>query len=257
MRTHNRSVGVGNLCDVSAPRLLVIQHEDACTVGWFGDWFADAGLDYDVVLAHRGDAVPADPRGYDGLVVLGGAMGAHDDAMHPWLPPTKALIARTVEAGTCFLGICLGHQLAAVALGGEVIVNPLGSATGLTPVGLTAAGRGDELTGVIADRAPSVQWNDDIVSRLPDGAVELATAPDGSVQAARFGPRAWGVQFHPEASPAMVGGWIAATPPSASGGRDFAAVVAGLHAAQSQLRRDWGVLARRWTELVATSIPVP
>ncbi len=238
---------------MSTPRLLVIQHEDDCTLAWFGEWLGAAGVGFDAVLGHRGDVVPDDLGGYDALVVLGGAMGAYDDASCPWLTSTKALIAKVVAARQCFLGICLGHQLAAVALGGQVIANPLGQANGLSPVALTPAGQVDQLAQVIATGARSVQWNDDIVSRLPEGAVELATAPDGTVQMASFGERAWGVQFHPEASPEVFDSWIRAAEVSEP------LVVDRLHdvldqitSAEADLRRDWEPLARRFAQVVAS-----
>jgi GMP synthase (glutamine-hydrolysing) len=243
---------------VSSPRLLIIQHEDDCPPAWFGEWFHEAGIGFHVVRGHRNEVVPDDLEGYTGLVVLGGEMGAYDDAEYPWLTPTKALIAHAVRAEVWFLGICLGHQLAAVALGGEVSVNPRGQATGLTAVQLTPQGRVDELTGVIADTACSIQWNSDIVSRLPDGSQVLATAPDESVQAARFGPRAWGVQFHPEASPALFNGWVRSAAPLAEGdGHDLSTLAGQLFAAEAQLRRDWAALAKRWVELVTAPLLVP
>jgi GMP synthase (glutamine-hydrolysing) len=241
---------------VGEPRLLIVQHEDDCTPAWFGEWFREGGLEYDVVMGHRNEAIPSTLDGYAGLVVLGGDMGANDDATCPWLTPVKALIAHTVRSGGWFLGICLGHQLAAVALGGEVIVNPGGVALGLLPVRLTAAGRGDPFMSVIGDGARSIQWNSDIVSRLPAGATELATAPDGSVQAARFGQRAWGVQFHPEASPADFATWAKATA-AAGGGPDLATVVEDLTVAEAELRADWAALAHRWAQLVASPVAVP
>jgi GMP synthase (glutamine-hydrolysing) len=243
---------------VSAPRLLIIQHEDDCTPAWFGEWFLEEGLEYDIISGHRDQVVPESLDGYAGLVVLGGEMGANDDAACPWLVPTKSLISHTVTSGRWFLGICLGHQLAAVALGGEIIVNPRGRALGLNPVRLTAAGRADELTSVIAEGARSIQWNNDIVSRLPDGATELATSPDGSVQAARFGSRAWGLQFHPEASPAVFATWVkaAAMAPADGDSQQLAAVAAELVVAEAELRRDWAALARRWSKLVAAPVSV-
>jgi GMP synthase (glutamine-hydrolysing) len=242
---------------VRAPRLLIIQHEDDCTPGWFGEWFLQAGLEYDVVMGHRRQPIPPVLDGYAGLVVLGGEMGANDDASCPWLTPTKALIARSVTAGSWFLGICLGHQLAAVALGGEVVVNPRGLALGLKPIRLTEAGRHDELMSVVGDGARSLQWNADVVSRLPDGATELATAADGSVQAARFGPRAWGLQFHPEASPEVFDIWArAATSVRPDDGPELAAVSAELAGAEAELRRDWSAVALRWAQLVAAPVPV-
>ena len=184
------------------------------------------------------------------MVVLGGEMGAYDDEAHPWLTATKSLIASTVRAGRPFLGICLGHQLAAVALGGTAETNPHGKASGLTPLGLTEAGSDDVLLGGVEDGAPAVMWNDDVVSWLPDGAVTLARSPDGTVQAARFGPRAWGVQFHPEASPDVFDGWTIAKP-SAPDRSPAATTAAGrIRAAEPELRRHWEPLARRFAAIV-------
>jgi GMP synthase (glutamine-hydrolysing) len=231
---------------VTLPRLLVIQHEDECPPAWFGEWLTVAGLELDVVEAHHGDPVPADLGSHDALLVLGGEMGANDDAAHAWLQPTKALIATVVDAGQPFLGICLGHQLATVALGGEVTRNPDGMAGGLTTVALTSAGRDDPLLAA-SDGLRSVQWNGDIAARLPEGAVALATAPDGTVQAARFATRAWGVQFHPEASPAVFRSWTV-DKPSDRPVRDH--VVAAIDAAAAELRAAWEPLARRFAALV-------
>lgn len=248
---------MGSLEDVTAPRLLIVGHQDDCPPGWYGEWFRAAGLELDVVGGHRGEPIPSDLSGYDGLVVLGGEMGAYDDADHPWLIPTKALIATAIRAGQCFLGICLGHQLAAVALGGAVVKNPRGHATGLTPVRLTAEGRDDLLLGPTQPGALTIQWNNDVVSRLPAGAVELATSPDGAVQAARFAPRAWGVQFHPEASPEIFTGWtVAKGSPERVDGIDVREVAEAIAAAEPALRRAWEPFARRFAELVRSHVTV-
>lgn len=244
---------------MNMPRLLVIQHEDACPPAWFGQWLTAAGLGLDVVAAHDGQPVPARLETHSGLLVLGGEMGAGDDTLHSWLKPTRALIADVVRSGQPFLGICLGHQLATVALGGEVVVNPLGPAAGLTPVTLTATGREDSLLGVVAEGAVAVQWNDDVASRLPPGAIRLATAPDGTPQAVRFADRAWGVQFHPEASPAIFRAWLPAEPlssePSTAGAavpapRDLSAAADAIEAAEQDLRVAWQPLAVRFAEVV-------
>ncbi len=229
----------------------MIQHEDDCPPAWFGAWFREAGLGYDVVLGHRGETVPADLGPYDALVVLGGEMGANDDEACPWLTPTKTLIRTTVVAGLPFLGICLGHQLAGAALGGEVTSNPHGRANGLTPVQLTEAGAADELMKVVRVGAPAVQWNDDVVRRLPVGATVLAMAPDGTAQAVRFGAAAWGVQFHPEAGPDVFDDWTN----SARGDDEERAhqrrTAELIRSSQDQLRRDWRPLAVRFAELVS------
>jgi GMP synthase (glutamine-hydrolysing) len=236
-------------------RLLVIQHEDNAPPAWFGEWISGVGIELCMLLGHRGDRVPADLSGYDGLLVLGGAMGANDDDAYDWLAPTKRLIADTVQrASKPFLGICLGHQLAAVACGGRVQPNPLGRALGLTPVGLTDAGRADPLLGgLVAPGAQSVQWNDDVVTRMPPGSTVLAFAPDGTVQAARLGDRAWGVQFHPEVSPEVFARWGAearATDPSASGTAAAAAAADEIATRGPELAATWRPLAERFAAML-------
>lgn len=215
---------------------------------------AEAGLAYDVVHGARGDQVPSDLDGYAGLVVLGGEMGANDDADHAWLAPTKALIAAVVRRNQWFLGICLGHQLAAVGLGGRVIENPHGQSTGLTPVTLTATGRTDPLLGAIPDGARAVQWNRDIVSVLPSGATILATAPDGTAQAVRYADRAWGVQFHPETSAAIFNRWtVDCRSAYVPLGFDLDAIAGDVAAAEPQLRTTWAPLAVRFATFVRQS----
>ncbi len=107
-------------------RLLAIQHEEEAPAAWLGEWWAERGLVLDVLRADLGKPIP-DTVEYDGLVVLGGYMGAADDDRHPWLAPTRSLLARAVEDGVPTLGVCLGHQMLAVALGGVVGRNPAGS----------------------------------------------------------------------------------------------------------------------------------
>jgi GMP synthase (glutamine-hydrolysing) len=234
---------------VTPQRILVIQHEDDCPPAWLGDWLSAAGLGLDVRRCHRGDEVPRDLDGADALIVLGGEMGALDDDAYPWLPATRDLIRAVVGSGAPFLGVCLGHQLAAVALGGEVAVNPDGQALGLTPFGPTPAGVTDDLLSAVRLGAAAVQWNRDIVTRPPDDTTVLATSPDGSVQAIRFAASAWGVQFHPEVSPAVFESWVygvreAPTP-------EALAALAQVYGAESRLRTDWQPLADRFADVVA------
>ena len=233
-------------------KALVIQHEDECPAAWFGTWFREAGLDYDTVQGHRGEPVPATLGSYAALVVLGGEMGAQDDATCPWLPATRQLIRDTVGAGRPFLGICLGHQLAGVALGGSVTPNPNGRAKGLTLVSLTSSGVSDDLLGVVRDSAVAVQWNDDVVWRLPDGAIELATSPDGTAQAVRFGPNAWGVQFHPEAGPDIFDSWTSSAKGDGAQRAEQRKAADLVRAAEDQLRSDWRPLAVRFADIVST-----
>ncbi|MGZ4495175.1 MAG: type 1 glutamine amidotransferase [Nocardioides sp.] len=187
--------------------LLVVEHEAECPPGWLGEWWAQDGVALDVRRPWSGEELPADLSAHAGMVVLGGAMSADDDAVHPWLTRVKELVRSAASDGVPVLGVCLGHQLAAVALGGTVEVNPRGQQVGVLPVGWTDAAGDDPLLGPLAGPARAVQWNNDVVSAVPPGTVELARTADGELQAARFAPTVWGVQWHPEAGVEIIGPW--------------------------------------------------
>ena len=227
------------------PRVLVVQHEDDCPVGLIEPWLALEGLDCDVLAAHEGRALPAALGEHVGLVVLGGQMGADDDADHRWLTPTKALIAGVAAGGLPFLGVCLGHQLAASALGGRVHKNPAGPLHTLTTFAPTAEGQEDPLLSSLPAGSPVLHWNNDVVAELPAGASLLATARDGTPQAVRFGRRAWGVQFHPEVRPDVVASWSPGPDPVAE-----ARTIGQLRHHRAELERPWEGLIRRFGQIV-------
>ncbi|HET6968084.1 MAG TPA: type 1 glutamine amidotransferase [Ornithinibacter sp.] len=229
-------------------RLLVVQHEPDAPVAWLGEWWTSLGLDLDVVRGDLGEPVAEQLGGHDGLVVLGGAMGACDDSTAPWLAPTRALIADAVRREVPTLGVCLGHQLAAVALGGRVGPNPSGRTVGLVPVQLTDAGARDPLLSGLGGLV-AVHYNDDVVHEAPPASSLLATLPDGRPQALRFGTAAWGVQFHPETSPEVFGAWLRWDSPD--GLTDAQAdLLAEVTAARDALRVAWQPLAERFAALV-------
>lgn len=193
---------------MTEPTVLVVEHEADAPAGWMGDGLTDRGTHLEVCRPYAGDAVPG-IEGYDGLVVLGGAMDAWDDAETPWLPATRELVRSAESAGVPTFGICLGHQVATLALGGEVGRNPAGTTAAVLPIAWGDEAFDDPLLGSVTDAAHALHWNNDIVLRLPDGAQVLALSPDGAVQAARLGEHVWGVQFHPEATPEILASWVA------------------------------------------------
>jgi GMP synthase (glutamine-hydrolysing) len=236
-------------------RLLVVQHEPDAPVAWLGEWWAQLGLDLDVVRGDLGEPVSSRwAEQHDGLVVLGGAMGAGDDAVAAWLAPTRALLADAAEREVPTLGVCLGHQLAAVALGGTVERNPSGRTIGPVPVRLTGAAASDPLLGGV-DGLPAIHYNDDVVTRVPPGTTVLATLPDGHPQALRLGPSAWGVQFHPETSPEVFGAWLRwDSPDGLTPEQDE--LLAEVVAARDVLRAAWQPVAERFAGLVEAAAAV-
>jgi GMP synthase (glutamine-hydrolysing) len=103
-------------------RILVVQHEDQCPPAWFGRWLGEAGCDLDVRRPYAGSPLPDDLARHDAVLVLGGHMGAYDDQEFPWLTQVKVLVREAVTTAVPTFGICLGHQLITVALGGAVVV---------------------------------------------------------------------------------------------------------------------------------------
>ncbi len=231
-------------------RVLVIEHDAECPPAWMGMWLDEAGCDLDVCRPYAGDALPP-LTAYDGLLVLGGPMGANDDETHSWIGPVKALLRDARDAGLPTLGICLGHQLIASALGGRVERNPRGQQVGLLDVGWTEAAQDDPLLGPLATPRRGVQWNDDVVVRLPDGAELLAATEHGEIQAARFDPAMWGVQLHPEVDQVVLKPWADEDRGShETRGVDTDGLLAEVRAARAELDAAWRPLADGFAALV-------
>lgn len=242
------------------PTLLVVQHQADCPAALFGPWLVEGGVELDVRRVDDPSVRLPTLEGYAGVLVLGGSPGATDDEVAPWLPAVRALVREAAERGLPTLGICLGHQLAAVALGGAVARNPNGQTVGVTPVGWTDAAATDPLFAAIVAARPeavAVHWNNDVVTALPPEAVVLARTPGGEVQAARLAPSVWGVQLHPEADRPVVAAWAAADAAThAARGLDQGALLDAVEGAHAQLAATWRVLAEGFARLVR-STPLP
>lgn len=141
------------------------------------------------------------------LIVLGGAMGANDEVIHPFLADLKLLIRSSVTSGVPYFGVCLGGQLLAAACGAKVVSNRW-EERGTIPVQLAGEGLVDPLFKGVAEQFSTFQWHHDSFD-IPDGGVLLATSPVCPHQAFRIGSRAWGVQFHPEVTEAIIRDWCA------------------------------------------------
>ena len=237
---------------MSSRPLLVVEHEAQCPPGWMGEWLTAAGVDLDVRRPYATDVLPRDLAGHSGMLVLGGAMSAYDDDVHPWLGDVKVLMTRSAADGTPVLGICLGLQLGAVALGGAVAPAARGQQIGVLDVGWTPAASEDPLFGPVTelDDVPAVQWNNDIVTRLPEDAVDLAHTSHGELQAARLTPTVWGVQWHPEAGDEIIRPWADNDRDDAvERGVDVDTYVEEVTAARERLRTTWRVLAESFAAM--------
>lgn len=233
---------------MGSPRVLVVQHEPATGSGWWGEWLRAAGLDLDVCHAYAGTLPPLD---HDGLLVLGGAMAPTDDDACPWLPATRALLADAVALGLPTMGICLGAELLTVACGGEVRRGGSGPELGVLNIDVEPAAADDAVLGVLPRRARVLQWHWEEMSRLPAGAVPLASSRAYAHQAFRLGAAAWGVQGHPEVTPAIASEWAREDSPLlVEAGRSPAELVAELADATDELVATWRPVAEAFAAVV-------
>ncbi len=157
-----------------------------------------------------GDPVPA-ARDLAGLIVMGGPMGVYEADVHPHLTAECDLLREAVTLGIPVLGICLGAQLLAAALGARVYKGP-GSEVGPGRVILTPEGLADPVLGGLGSQLPVMHWHGDTFD-LPQGAALLASSARYPHQGFRAGRHAYAFQFHVEVDHELAGAWAPHLPP--------------------------------------------
>ncbi|MBD3640245.1 MAG: glutamine amidotransferase [Marinobacter sp.] len=176
--------------------------------GDFEDWFI-RGLCPDLALTvmdlPHGDE-PGDPSEWDGVVVTGSPAMVSD--REAWSEKAAAWLAKAVTAGIPVLGVCYGHQLLAHALGGEVGYHPDGRETGTRVVELLPEAGHDPLFNSLPPRFRAQLTHKQSVLRLPPGTILLGRSDFEPHQSFRVGHCAWGVQFHPEFSDAVMRAYL-------------------------------------------------
>ncbi len=221
--------------------MLVLRHDADAGPGYLGDALEEAGLATVVVDPAAGEGLPGASR-WAGVVSLGGSMGAYEEDRHPWLAAEKRLLARAVEAGIPTLGICLGCQLLADALGGRAYLGT-GREVGSLQPALTPEGRADPVLRHLDGPVPvshADTWD------LPPGAVLLAVS-DRYRHAFRLGP-ALGLQPHVEVTPEAFARWVREKPREAllRDGIDPEGAIAGVRANGAGQRALAGRLFGAW-----------
>lgn len=180
--------------------VLVLQHTASEGPGRVAVALNARGLTHRTIRIDLGEPVPSEvPRA---LVVMGGPMGVYEADRLPHLRDELALLRAALEANRPILGICLGSQLLAAALGGAVEPSG-GSEIGYLPVLKTPEAAGDPVLGEAPVSFPALHWHGDVFE-LPRGAVSLAQSERTEHQAFRYGARAYGFLFHLEADAGQV-----------------------------------------------------
>ncbi len=183
--------------------ILLVGHSSARESGRVTPLLEAKGYGTQWCCPVEGDALPLDPQAYAGAIVFGGVQSVNDAEACAYIRQEIDWISRFVDAGGRYLGICLGGQLLARALGAAVRHHPEGiNEIGYYPVRPTEAGR-----SVMKEPLHVYHWHQEGFD-VPDGAELLVAGSDFPNQAFRFGARAYGLQFHPEVTPEVASRWL-------------------------------------------------
>jgi len=236
------------------PRVKVVQPDPNGPLDRFEKWLQELGIRLEFIRPYAGQPVPT-TLDADGLIVLGGAMSSNDDAEYPWLEDIRTLLRDAVARHRPTLGICLGGQLLAQALGGRVVRGYNGVEAGMVSVKTTDAAADDPLFGGLGPEFPVASMHGDMIEILPSEGVLLGSSNDYPHQAYRAAARAWGVQFHPEMAPTTYAVWAgifeSADPEQM---RRVAEGVEQLSSGDVAVSQTSVVLATRFAQLVAQGV---
>ncbi|MGN6426644.1 MAG: glutamine amidotransferase [Leifsonia sp.] len=183
---------------------LILQHDPSIHLGNIGPVLTEHGYDLRVVDVTREDVAAIDPREADLVVVLGGEMGAYQTDEFPFLAAEQELLRDRLDAELPTLGVCLGAQLMAGALGERVYQGDT-TQIGFRRVEPTEAGADSPVRHFAG--VPVVEWHGDTFE-LPERATLLASSSDYSNEAFAIGDFALAVQFHPEVTDEMHESWV-------------------------------------------------
>jgi GMP synthase (glutamine-hydrolysing) len=229
-------------------RILAIVHQRDAGPGVFGEAIEEAGGELDEWTLSERPEPPADPLGYDAVLVLGGAMNVDEGERHGWIAEEKALLRELISHEVPLLGLCLGGQLVAEAAGAEAR-RASEPEIGWHQVEVTPEGTADPLLGPLAPSFEAFQWHS-YEFPLPPGAVPIARS-EVCLQGARIGERGWALQFHPEVSRADALHWVEdfkSDPDAVRIGVDPSVLVPETEAKIGTFNEMGAELCRRWLQ---------
>ena len=185
-------------------QITCFQHIECEGLGTLGDTLRSKGFEVKIVKPCQDEPVPENLG--QGLIVLGGPMGAYEEAVNPWMVNEVTAIQKALDARLPVLGICLGSQLIAKAAGSQVFRGAQPE-VGWAPIQLTNAGSKDPIFSGCPSSFTAFHWHGDTFT-LPKGSERLAWSDLYRNQAFRLGNNAYGLQFHLEVTREMAKDWM-------------------------------------------------
>ncbi|MCA9312378.1 MAG: type 1 glutamine amidotransferase [Phycisphaerales bacterium] len=182
--------------------IILFQHAAHCRPGRLGTTLRDHGFTLDIRRLDDGDPVPPDFDNVEGVISMGGPQNVGE--AHAWIKRETEFLREAHERQLPVVGVCLGAQLLAHALGGEVGPMEGAGEIGFTDVNILPPAQTDTVLSGIAWRSPQFQKHKQEVKKLPAGAALLASSDRCKVQAFRAGMRSYGFQYHFECDMDMI-----------------------------------------------------
>ncbi|GHO64913.1 glutamine amidotransferase [Ktedonobacter sp. SOSP1-52] len=225
--------------------VLFLQHDSEDPPGFLGELLQEHAIAFEICDVTRSKQLPT-LGNYSAVVALGGAQQAYDEVSYPYFVEEKAWLRELVAREIPYLGLCLGGQLLASALGAEVRQHTQAE-IGFFTIPLTEAGRQDPLFEGLPDFGRVFHWHMDVFD-LPSKGKLLASNACAPHQAFRYGQHAYGLQYHIEVTPAILASWMRSLEPEtpteirdhlAAIQRDPGAYFPAYHAHSRQLFRNF------------------
>jgi GMP synthase-like glutamine amidotransferase len=188
-------------------KIIILQHIVSEGPGRLKSFFQQAARVSQIIHLYQGDPLPDSLEQMEAVIVLGGPMNVYEEQKYPFLKQEDIFIKKVLEKRIPFLGICLGAQLLAKAVGAKVKKAPV-KEIGWYRIQLTPSGVADPLWVGFSHELTVFQWHEDTFD-IPRKGVLMATSLTCPHQAFRMGPCAYGLQFHLEATPPMIKAWSA------------------------------------------------
>jgi GMP synthase (glutamine-hydrolysing) len=231
--------------------VLVLQHAAPEGPAAIGDALRRHGVGMKVIRIDQGAALPGSLTDVAGLVVMGGPMSVYEEDRYSHIREELRMIEHALDGGLPILGVCLGSQLLAAALGAKVVSSGR-KEIGWHDVRLQVGAQKDALWHGVEEHFMGFHWHGDIFD-LPTGATPLASSPLTPLQAFRSGENAYGLLFHLEVGEPEIRNFVTAFADElAAANVPAAPVLAGMAAHLRPLQRIGGKIFDRWAALVGT-----
>jgi GMP synthase (glutamine-hydrolysing) len=181
--------------------VLFIQHSDLDRPGLLGEVLGELGLPMEIVRPDLGQRTPGSLEGFAGLALGGGPQGAYEQDKYPYLAGECALVRHAASQGKPVIGLCLGAQLMASALGAKV--QPGQREVGFFEVTLDPISQYDPLWRGVPAKFVAAHWHGDVFD-IPPGGMRLGSSALTRNQLFRYGHALYGLQFHLEMTPRLL-----------------------------------------------------